>query len=366
MASKTFVRLSGLSYVIYEHPSIEDFRNFAKDFGLIETGGGAQHDETYFRGYGVDPFVYVARKATGSTKRFVGAGYVAESEDDLENAAAIEGSKRLDMGDAPGDGQAVVLKDPNGFDMIIVWGQKAHEAPRTGISALQGRPPVNGAIEKRRKGKHSPLETMIASIANIFGKFEGEFTRLKGGPAMVHKLGHFGYTTSNFEATCAWYQKLFNFVPTDVLYAPGDPSLDVATFFRLDRGKIFTDHHCFLIARGDSMAGSEHHTSVHHSSFEVEDIDTQFMGHQWLKQKGHELVWGIGRHVHGSQVFHYWYDPSHFIIEHYADGDVANEDVGVSRAEAGNMAVWGPPVPEIWGSKPQETAAPQPVAVVSG
>ena len=115
---------------------------------------------------------------------------------------------------------------------------------------------------------------------------------------MVHKLGHFGYITENFEETCAWYQGHFNFVPTDILHAPGDPSVDVAIFFRLDRGKSFVDHHCFLVARGDSPG-----TSVHHSSFEVEDLDTQFMGHQWLKQQGHSLVWGIGRHVHGSQVF---------------------------------------------------------------
>ena len=172
---------------------------------------------------------------------------------------------------------------------------------------------------------------------------------MKEGPAMVHKLGHFGYNTDNFEETRAWYQKHFNFIPTDILYAPHDASFDVAVFMRLDLGKTFVDHHCFLIARNEGTG-----TQVHHSSFEVEDIDTQFMGHQWLRDKGYDLVWGIGRHVHGSQVFDYWYDPSHFIIEHYADGDVVNEDTELLRAEAGNMAVWGPPVPVIWGGKKDE------------
>jgi catechol 2,3-dioxygenase-like lactoylglutathione lyase family enzyme len=162
---------------------------------------------------------------------------------------------------------------------------------------------------------------------------------MKDGPAKIHKLGHYGYNTDNYEATVAWYCETFNFVPTDTLYAPDNPDLDVAVFMHVDNGKTFVDHHCLLVAR------VEKGTSVHHSSFEVEDIDTQFMGHQWLGGKGHELVWGIGRHVHGSQVFDYWYDSSRFIVEHYADGDVVNEDTERIRAKAGNMAVWGPPVP---------------------
>ena len=192
-------------------------------------------------------------------------------------------------------------------------------------------------------------------------------------PAMIHKLGHFGYETDNYEDTCSWYTKYFNFRPTDVLHAPGNESLDVGTFFRIDLGKEYVDHHCLLVVRGHKPG-----TRVHHSSFEVEDLDTQFMGkidrqsifhvagitnlvssaagHQWLLDQGYDLVWGIGRHVHGSQVFDYWYDSSGFIIEHYADGDVVNADTELLRAEAGNMAVWGPPVPSILGGKQQISA----------
>ena len=174
----------------------------------------------------------------------------------------------------------------------------------------------------------------------------GEFTRMKKGPAKIHKLGHFGYHTDNYDATCEWYQTNFNFKPMDVLWAPGNESFDVATFHCLELGKEYVDHHCLLMVRGEHPG-----SSVHHSSFEVEDLDTQFMGHQWLETHGYDLVWGIGRHVHGSQVFDYWYDPSHFIVEHYADGDLVNEDTKTTRAEAGNMAVWGPPVPAVWGGQ---------------
>jgi len=47
---------------------------------------------------------------------------------------------------------------------------------------------------------------------------------------------------------------------------------------------------------------------VHHCSFEVNDFDTQTLGHDWLRSKNWTNCWGIGRHVLGSQIFDYWYD----------------------------------------------------------
>ena len=37
-------------------------------------------------------------------------------------------------------------------------------------------------------------------------------------------------------------------------------------------------------------------------------------------------MWGIGRHVLGSQLFDYWFDPDGFEYEHYTDGDVFTAD----------------------------------------
>lgn len=352
MAETSQIRLARLSYVVYEHPSIENFRAFAQDFGFVEAGSNDKDGSIYYRGYGEDPYLYVARPApNGARKRFIGAGFAAESESDFVKASRLEGSETVDLSDRPGGGKCVVVSDPNGFDMIVLWGQETRTPPSKGVSALVGEPPVNGAINKSRKGMPNSTTSSMCPMWLLIVTDPGEFTRMQDGPAMVHKLGHFGYNTDNFEETMAWYQKHFNFVPTDVLYAPHDPSFDVAAFMRLERGKTFVDHHCFLVARNEGKG-----TQVHHSSFEVEDLDTQFMGHQWLRDKGHELVWGIGRHVHGSQVFDYWYDSSRFIIEHYADGDVVNEDTELLRAKAGNMAVWGPPVPAIVSTSIERTS----------
>ncbi len=45
---------------------------------------------------------------------------------------------------------------------------------------------------------------------------------------------------------------------------------------------------------------------VHHTSYETHDFDTQVLGHDWLRHKGYENCWGVGRHVMGSQIFDYW------------------------------------------------------------
>ena len=115
-----------------------------------------------------------------------------------------------------------------------------------------------------------------------------------------------------------------------------DDNVNVTTFFRLDRGDEFVDHHCFFF-----FEGPKYH--VHHSSFETHDFDAQVLGHDWLRQNGYENCWGVGRHVMGSQIFDYWFDPARFILEHYVDGDLLDQSEPTHHTKAGpdSLHVWG-------------------------
>lgn len=159
---------------------------------------------------------------------------------------------------------------------------------------------------------------------------------------MVHKLGHYGCIVQRWDEEARWYTSTFNFVPSDVQWLPGNPAVDVIAFMHLDLGERYSDHHTLFLARGQPGDRDR----MHHSSYEVEDFDTQLLGHQWLAKKEYKAVWGVGRHILGSQIFDYWRDPSGFIIEHYADGDLVNVDTGTKRSEAGPLAVWGPELPK--------------------
>ena len=176
----------------------------------------------------------------------------------------------------------------------------------------------------------------------------GEFQRFKPGPAMVHKLGHYGFISKTWDEDVAFYTGNFNFVPSDVLHAPGNSDMDILTFLHLDLGREFSDHHTLFLARAPPEVPA---TFLHHTSYEVDDFDTQLLGHEYLLSKGYQLVWGVGRHILGSQIFDYWKDPSGFTVEHYTDGDVVNEDTKVLRQEdqgPNTLSVWGPKIPEVF------------------
>jgi hypothetical protein len=163
---------------------------------------------------------------------------------------------------------------------------------------------------------------------------------------LVHKLGHFGYVHREFDTELKWYTDNFNFVPSDILYHWDFSNIDVMTFMHLDRGDEYTDHHIFFMQRAPPEVKK---TYLHHSSYEVEDFDTQLIGHQWLAKQGWKSVWGVGRHVLGSQIFDYWQDNSGFKIEHYADGDLVNRDTPTKRDVVGPLSVWGPELPNDFG-----------------
>jgi hypothetical protein len=161
---------------------------------------------------------------------------------------------------------------------------------------------------------------------------------------MVHKLGHYGFISTTFDEDIHFYTSNFNFVPSDILYAPGNEDVDVLTFLHLDLGTEYSDHHSLFLQR----AAPGKQGVMHHCSFEVEDFDTQLIGHEFLLAKGHTPVWGVGRHILGSQIFDYWKDTSGFTIEHYADGDLVNQDTKMLRQEAGpqTLSIWGPELPK--------------------
>ncbi len=151
MAVKTKIILSRLAYTVYQHADFESFRSFAKDFGFEQVG--AFDSAVFFRGYGKDPFCYRAQQApSGEPKAFVGAGFVARSQQDFDSACRLEGATVIDVSKWPGGGRMVRIKDPNGFFLEVVHGQTERNPPAHGISAVTAGHASNGALDKNRKG----------------------------------------------------------------------------------------------------------------------------------------------------------------------------------------------------------------------
>ena len=103
-----------------------------------------------------------------------------------------------------------------------------------------------------------------------------------------------------------------------------------------------SDHHMLAFARSDG-------SGLHHLSWDVESIQDIGLGAMHMAEQGFERGWGLGRHVLGSNYFHYVRDPWGSYCEYSSDidyipGDSAWE--GKSHAPENAFYLWGPAPPE--------------------
>jgi catechol 2,3-dioxygenase-like lactoylglutathione lyase family enzyme len=122
-----------------------------------------------------------------------------------------------------------------------------------------------------------------------------------------------------------------------------DRSQDIVAFMHCEGG---SDHHVFGFIKSDGPG-------FHHASFEVANVDEIGMGACTLLDKGYRDGWGFGRHVIGSNFFHYVRDPWGSLAEYFCDIDYIPAE---TAWEAKNWApedalyVWGPKVPADFGA----------------
>ena len=141
--------------------------------------------------------------------------------------------------------------------------------------------------------------------------------------------------------TIRWFHDTLGTISSDEVVAGPDKKL-IGSFIRVDNGDEYVDHHAvFVIANPTS--------GLQHISFEVPDVDAVLADHHHLKATGrYEHIWGVGRHLLGSQIYDYWSDPFGYAHEHWADSDRLNasHETNVWNAREGMVTQWGDEPPE--------------------
>jgi hypothetical protein len=149
------VQLERLSHVYFEHADLKQFEKFAIDFGFVvaERSG----DTIYYRGYSRDQYVYVATKSKDKKSRFMGAAFVAQSEEEFDKACKIEGSQMKDLKDAPGGGRMITFSRSDDTFLHIIYGQVERTVPKNDLPSAthDSLGPSNTPFEKPRQGKHN-------------------------------------------------------------------------------------------------------------------------------------------------------------------------------------------------------------------
>ncbi len=300
------VNVTDISYVRLRAPDLDKMEAFLSDFGMKR----AHRTDTrlYMHGTGSDRYLHVTELGEPD---FVGFAFNAGSLEDLEGLARMEDSSDIEEIDAPGGGYRVVMTDPDGIQVEIVYG-------------IEPRPPATAA-------NRAPL-----NIRSTYQR-QGEFVRYEKAPSNVRRLGHVVIFVSDFPQSRDWYQPRFGFLISDDIVADDQPDKPVSAFFRCNKGDEFVDHHTLLTVERPGMAG------LNHCAFEVEDFDDLQLGHDYLVDNDHQHFWGIGRHVQGSQIFDYWQDPWGRTHEHWTDGDQLNANSPRGRTAAAHVldVQWG-------------------------
>ena len=299
------IKVSDIAYGRLRAPDLDIAEEFLTRFGMIRAERTA--NALYMRG--TDPAHHIHVTEKGEPK-FVGLAYYADSADDLARLTKAPGASAIEAIDEPGGGKRVRLTEPNGYQIEVVHG----------IATLP-------AIETKRQ----KLNTGEAPLSRA-----GELMRLPKGPSHVKRIGHGVLMTPKFHETVGWFREMLGFVCSDDVYA-GEKDNLIGSFNRCDRGDAYVDHHVFFCLNHAK-------TGLNHLSFEVPDIDDVAMGHDYLAQFGKYVhMWGIGRHVLGSQVYDYWADPWGRVHEHWADSDRLNLANGSNLvpAEEALTSQWG-------------------------
>jgi hypothetical protein len=233
----------------------------------------------------------------------------------LKKVAKAPGASGIENIDEPGGGKRVRLTDPNGYQVEVVFG----------IDQLE---PIKLVRDLTNSGSE-PLRRA------------GRLMRVPKPPTTIKRIAHAVMGTPRFKETLSWFREHLGFIASDDIYV-GSKDNVIASFNRLDNGDRYVDHHVFFCMQSE-RAG------LNHLSFEVPDIDAVFVDHQYLKALGkYEHMWGIGRHILGSQVFDYWADPWGRIHEHWADSDRLNASTpsNLLSAEEGLGSQWGEGAPD--------------------
>lgn len=372
-ASQSFVepivKAYDIAYVRFACNDFDMMTDFLDDFGLIMTH--KDDNVIYSRGLEGKPYCHIVHK--GSPK-FMGFGLMMRNEVDLHTLAAkVPGcSPVYDIGGIEGKlggGKRVHFKCPiSGLLIEAVHGRKAEE-----LSPSRKKIVYNYAGDYDRQGE-------LQNVAN-----NRENNSEDPGAPEIRRIAHcvIALPMGKHQQMMKFMHDTFGFIPSDTAFLAAVPeghNIDVgiatnlaaggppdknmsnalAQFMRCDRGEEFTDHHTFLfLPLMDPRAevpGKGINAQLSHVAFEVQSLDDVWRGHMSLvrrrdKGKRYNLAWGVGRHVLGSQVYDYWYDPWGHVHEHMVDGDRLTKSWGqrihnITHLGPNGHNQWGPTVVE--------------------
>ncbi|WP_417678853.1 VOC family protein [Roseibium sp.] len=279
-------------------PNLTEAEKFYRAFGLDVREEGD--------GLGLYTFGSGHRWATLSEGRrkklnFISFGLFEEDFDAMKERVEADGVKLLDA--------------PRGFDSNGMW---FHD-------------PNGVLIEIKAAGKSSPSGKVDFLTTSVAPGQMGSMQRSKAPQIRPRRLAHILVFTPDVLESIRFYSRVLGL-------RLSDQSGDGICFMHGIHG---SDHHLVAFAKSPAPG-------LHHCSWDVGGINEIGLGAMQMADNGFSEGWGLGRHVLGSNYFHYVKDPWGSYSEYSADIDyiplTQDWEAGDYPAED-SIYLWGPDIP---------------------
>ena len=226
-------------------------------------------------------------------------------EDDFARFRERLSTRRIDL-----------LEPPAGFESNGLWFRDCDG------TLLEIR-----VAEKSSPNEKSPVDNPPGTVgkANAPARSRVPFIRPR-------RLAHILVFTRDIAKTIDFYRNVLGL-------RLSDRSGDMIAFMHGVHG---SDHHMIAFVRSDAPG-------LHHLSWDVGSIQEIGLGAMQMADKGFRAGWGLGRHVLGSNYFHYVRDPWGSYAEYSSDIDYIPVDQDWESGDyppEDSFYVWGPNPPE--------------------
>lgn len=281
-------------------PEVEAGRRFYEEFGLQ---GRAVGDQIALRCTGSDTDQVTLRPGTGRRLHHLTFNIGLDAGPGFRRSLESAGVK---IADAPDNIGAFAIRDPD--DNLVVF-----------------RPHAKPDYLAQRKAR------IDAATANFNRKAAVRGCPPRDLKAQPWRLGHVLLFTPEVDRMIGFYTRHMGMKLSD-------RSGNIIAFMRAPGG---SDHHVLALALSDRPG-------FHHASFEVSSVDEIGVGAARLLAKGYKNGWGFGRHVIGSNFFHYIRDPWGSLAEYFFDVDYVADDAAWETRDwpaEDSLYLWGPAVP---------------------
>lgn len=236
------------------------------------------------------------------------------------------------------------------FQTIRVQTERAGgviQAP-TGAEGFWFRDPDGNLVQVKIGPKTSPSAKQPSLVSGSAADARGSHTRSQSQTVRPRRLSHVLLFTPDVLRAVAFYEEALGL-------RLSDKSIDIIAFTHAPHG---SDHHLVAFAKSTARGW-------HHAAWDVENVNQVGEGASQMAAAGYVKGWGTGRHVLGSNYFHYVEDPWGSFCEYSADIDfvsAGHEWPAGDFAPEDSLYLWGPAVPANFV---HNTEAPADVAGVT-